>query len=152
VTNPSTHAPRERSRETARAACDVVEVLEVVWERGRDTVLTAVSTPQLRVLRALEREDGVNLRTLGHALGSTPPSTSRLCDRLEGLGLVERSSSAASRRELELRLTSRGKTYLRELREKRELELSAALNVMSPARRADLLRGLRGLKQALPGL
>jgi DNA-binding MarR family transcriptional regulator len=134
-----------RCSEAAEAACDVIEVLEVLWERGRDTASTPVSPSQLRVLYALERVEGINLRTLGELLHSAPPSVSRLCDRLKGLGLVERSPSPVSRRELELRLTTSGKSYLRELREKRELDLTAVLGAMSPARREDLLTGLQGL-------
>ncbi|GGW24513.1 hypothetical protein GCM10010381_04540 [Streptomyces xantholiticus] len=65
-------SPPRRPYEAARAACDVVEVLEVVWERCRDTASLPVSTSQLRVLYALEREDGINLRTLGEMLGSIP--------------------------------------------------------------------------------
>ncbi|MFF3327354.1 MarR family winged helix-turn-helix transcriptional regulator [Streptomyces sp. NPDC002889] len=134
--------------EAARAACDVVEVLEVVWERCRDTASLPVSTSQLRVLYALEREEGINLRTLGEMLGSTPSSVSRLCDRLTAVGLVERCPSPVSRRELELHLTSSGKSYLRELRERRELDLTPALDAMQPQRREDLLKGLQGLWKA----
>lgn len=142
-------SPPPRTREASRAACDVIEVLEVIWERGRDTASTPVSASQLRVLYALERKEGINLRTLGDMLGAAPPSVSRLCDRLQSLGFVERTPSPASRRELELRLSAHGRAYLRELREKRELELTEALDAMSRTRRADLLQGLRGLGRLL---
>lgn len=151
MTDLTPAAQPSRFPETAEAACDVIEVLEVLWERSRDTASTPVSPSQLRVLYALEREEGINLRTLGELLGSTPPSMSRLCDRLKGLGLVERSPSPVSRRELELRLTADGKAYLRELRESRELELTAALDAMPAARREDLLKGLKGLGRVFAG-
>ncbi|MFE7775274.1 MarR family winged helix-turn-helix transcriptional regulator [Streptomyces sp. NPDC057445] len=143
--------PPHRSTDAAQAACDVIELLEVLWERGRDTA-SAVSTSQLRVLYSLEREEGINLRTLGDVLGSTPSSVSRLCDRLEALGFVERTPSPVSRRELTLRLTGQGRAYLVELRARREEILLAAIEVMGPASRAALLEGLDGFRDAVAAL
>ncbi|MEV0966927.1 MULTISPECIES: MarR family winged helix-turn-helix transcriptional regulator [unclassified Streptomyces] len=142
-------APRSRrATDAARAACDVIEMLEILWERGRDTA-SAVSASQLRVLYSLERADGINLRTLGDVLGSAPSSVSRLCDRLEAMGLVERTPSPVSRRELTIRLTGHGRAYLSELRSQREEVLLAAIQAMDPASRAALLEGLHGFRQAV---
>ncbi|MFE3497623.1 MarR family winged helix-turn-helix transcriptional regulator [Streptomyces sp. NPDC059175] len=137
------------SEEAARAACEVVELLEVLWERGREVTSTSpVSASQLRVLYCLEREDGINLRALGHMLGSAPSSASRLCDRLEAVGFVERTPSPVSRRELTLRLTGRGRSYLTDLRAQREGALFTAIQAMSPTARASLLEGLAGFRDA----
>ena len=70
-------------------------------------------------------------------------------NRLQALGFVERTPSPVSRRELELRLTVRCKTYLRELRARREDALLAAIETMAPAARAALLKGLRGFRAAV---
>ncbi|MFJ8074114.1 MarR family winged helix-turn-helix transcriptional regulator [Streptomyces sp. NPDC096176] len=144
-------APRpQRSTEAARAACQVVELLEVLWERGRDTATpSAVSVSQLRVMYSLEHDEGINLRRLGHLLGAAPSSVSRLCDRLEALGFVERTPSPVSRRELTLRLTQRGKSHLAELRSRREQMLLAPIGVMTPAARGALLEGLHDFRDAL---
>ena len=101
-----------------------------------------VSTSQLRVLYILEHNEGINLRTLTEALGSTPPSVSRLCDRLQAVGFVERAPSTNSRRELQLRLSARGRTFLRDLRARRERELRAVIGRMPAKQRAALLAGL----------
>lgn len=101
------------------------------------------------MLYALEREDGVNLRTLSELLGSAPSSTSRLCDRLEALGFVERLPSSVSRRELELRLTGPARTYLGDLRARREKVLAAAVAAMRPSARESLLEGLSGFRTSL---
>lgn len=85
------------------------ELLEVLWGRASTA---PVSASQLRVLFILEHHEGINLRTLADSLGSTPPSTSRLCDRLQAVGFVERRTSAGSRRELELFLSRRGSAFL----------------------------------------
>lgn len=133
----------------ARMAQEVIELLEVMWHKGRDLVSTAPASPsQLRVLYILDRDGGINLRTLGGELGAAPSSVSRLCDRLQALGFIERSTSPASRRELELRLTSQGEKYLGDLRARRE---SALLDIMSrvpAADRAALVRGLGGFLDA----
>ncbi|WP_065966850.1 MarR family winged helix-turn-helix transcriptional regulator [Streptomyces sparsogenes] len=139
-----------RSREGAHMACEVIELLEVLWERGRDAVSSSpVSASQLRVLYSLDREGGINLRTLGELLGSAPSSVSRLCDRLQALGFVERAPSPVSRRELEIRLTSHGKAYLLELRARREEALLAAIATMTPTARKALLEGLKGFRDAV---
>ncbi|MFF4169618.1 MarR family winged helix-turn-helix transcriptional regulator [Streptomyces sp. NPDC001744] len=147
-TNPA--PSRREPQETTQAARELIELLEVLWERGRDMVSsTPVSASQLRVLYSLDREEGINLRALGELLGSAPPSVSRMCDRLEALGFVQRLPSPVSRRQLELHLTPRGKTYLRDLRAQREEALFSVISAMTPASRRALLRGLTGFHEAL---
>ncbi|XTP09989.1 MarR family winged helix-turn-helix transcriptional regulator [Streptomyces albus subsp. chlorinus] len=137
------------SREAAETAGEVIELLEVLWERGRDAVSTSpVSSSQLRVLYCLDRDEGMNLRTLGEQLGSAPSSVSRLCDRLQALGFLERMPSPVSRRELELRLTRQGRTYLSDLRLRREEALTATLAAMPPRARRQLGEGLRAFRDA----
>ncbi|MFB7406981.1 MULTISPECIES: MarR family winged helix-turn-helix transcriptional regulator [unclassified Streptomyces] len=143
---PSAPEPQQ----AAEAARELIELLEVLWERGRDMVsATPVSASQLRVLYSLDREEGISLRTLGDLLGSAPPSVSRMCDRLEALGFVQRLPSPVSRRQLELHLTVQGKAYLLELRAQREQALLAVIADMSPRSRKALLRGLTGFHEAL---
>lgn len=89
--------------QTAYGACALLEMLDVLWGRGQEGAC-AVSPSQLRALIVIEQRPGVNRRDLGEALGSAPPSVSRLCDRLEAAGLLERSPARNSRREVELRL------------------------------------------------
>ncbi|MFD0394121.1 MarR family transcriptional regulator [Streptomyces nogalater] len=115
-----------------------VELLEVVWGRA-STAPTSAS--QLRVLHVLEHHDGINLRTLAESLASTPPSTSRLCDRLQAAGFVERVASPEDRREVRLHLSGRGRAFLADLRSRRG-ELRKVLADMPAAKRVALLEGL----------
>ncbi|MCX5214987.1 MarR family winged helix-turn-helix transcriptional regulator [Kitasatospora sp. NBC_00240] len=135
----------------AAVASSVVELLEVLWGGGRDLVAAPVSVSQLRVLYVLEAHDGINLRTLTETLDSRPSSASRLCDRLEAIGLVQRTASAASRRELELRLTPAGRTFLAGLRAGRQQSLEGILQHMPEADRRALLSGLRSFRAAALG-
>lgn len=66
--------PDHWSRDVAREGSEFVELLEVLWEHGREAVPTGpVSPSQLRVLYTLDREEGINLRMLADALGSASP-------------------------------------------------------------------------------
>ena len=125
--------------EVARVTTTAVELLEVVWGRA-STAPTSAS--QLRVLHILEHQDGIRLRTLAESLASTPPSTSRLCDRLQAAGFVERVVSAEDRREVRLHLSNRGRAFLADLRARREGELQTVLRDMPAAKRVALLEGL----------
>ncbi|RKE23511.1 MarR family transcriptional regulator [Streptomyces sp. TLI_171] len=130
----------------ASVVSSVVELLEVLWGGGRETAASPVSVSQLRVLYVLAENDGINLRTLTETLESRPSSVSRLCDRLEAVGLVRRAASPTSRRELELHLTPTGLAFLADLRAAREQALAAVLDDMSPAERGALLTGLSAFR------
>ncbi|WP_171052860.1 MarR family transcriptional regulator [Streptomyces marianii] len=145
--NHSASGPRRR--DDPAVGHEFVELLEALWTRGREVPYAPVSASQLRVLYTLDRDEGINLRTLGELLGSAPPSVSRLCDRLEALGFVRRLPSQVSRRELELHLTSRGRTYLQELRSRRDASLLEVIAAMTPAAARSLLLGLSGFRDAL---
>ena len=118
---------------------EAAELLEVLWGRASTA---PVSASQLRVLFILEHNEGINLRMLADVLGSTPPSTSRLCDRLQAVGFVERRPGATSRRELRLYLSRRGHAFLTELRSRRERALQSVLEQMPAAQRTALRQGL----------
>ncbi|MER6266909.1 MarR family transcriptional regulator [Streptomyces sp900105755] len=130
---------RPEPEEVARVTTRAVELLEVVWGRA-STAPTSAS--QLRVLHILEHHEGINLRTLAEFLASTPPSTSRLCDRLQAAGFVERVVSPEDRREVRLHLSVRGRLFLADLRARREHELQKVLADMPAAKRVALLEGL----------
>ncbi|GGW81673.1 hypothetical protein GCM10010503_68730 [Streptomyces lucensis JCM 4490] len=137
--------PRPEPAEVARVTLTAVELLEVLWGRAS----TAPASPsQMRVLFMLEHQDGINLRTLADSLASTPPSTSRLCDRLVAAGFVERTVSPADRREVRLHLSHRGRAFLDDLRARREHELQAVLELMPAAKRTALLDVLQAFCDA----
>ncbi|MFE5677592.1 MarR family winged helix-turn-helix transcriptional regulator [Streptomyces erythrochromogenes] len=132
----------------AAALAAAAELLAVLHARGQDGVKPAVSPSQLRALLAVEGAEGINLRTLSDVLGSRPPSVTRLCDRLEAMGLLVRSPRPSSRREVELRLTPRGRALLDERRAIRVRELSAVLGRMAPEAVDALIAGLTAFREA----
>ncbi|GAA2771451.1 MarR family winged helix-turn-helix transcriptional regulator [Nonomuraea dietziae] len=134
--------------EAALCASGVVELLEVLWGFGRDLSTGPISPSQLRVLLAVEGTQGINQRSLAEVLDSSPPSVSRLCDRLQAVGFLQRRVNPERRREVELHLTEHGRIFLERLREQRERELAAILATMSPAHRAALTTGLTAFQAA----
>ncbi|WP_406195157.1 MarR family transcriptional regulator [Kitasatospora sp. NBC_01560] len=144
--NPASQFPSPA--DVAGIASSVAELLEVLWGGGRDLAATPVSVSQLRVLFVLAGSDGINLRTLTESLDSKPSSVSRLCDRLEAVGLLQRTASAVSRRELELHLTPAGLALVTDMRAAREESLGKVLAVMSAADRRALSAGLKGFRAA----
>ncbi|MGO4460303.1 MarR family winged helix-turn-helix transcriptional regulator [Streptomyces sp. M-16] len=135
----------------AAALAAAADLLAVLQARGQDGVEPAVSPSQLRALLAVEGAEGVNLRTLGDVLGSRPPSVSRLCDRLEAMGLLTRSPHPSRRREVEVRLTPQGRALLDERRAIRVRELSAVLGRMTPEAVDALVAGLEAFREAAAG-
>ncbi|MGT2525958.1 MarR family winged helix-turn-helix transcriptional regulator [Streptomyces nojiriensis] len=121
---------------------ELIELLEVVWERGRDTVSEPpVSSAQARVLFLVDGSE-MNLRELGRLLEAAPPSVTRLCDRLQAVGFLERHPGPDDRREVLVHLTPAGRAYLDGLRARRQEALAKAMATMSQASREALAAGL----------
>ncbi|MEU5715323.1 MarR family transcriptional regulator [Streptomyces sp. NPDC020403] len=130
----------------------LLEMIEIAWERSRDAFDTApVSPTQTRVLYAVEREPGINMRSLGRHLSMAAPSVSRLCDRLQATGFLHRAPGAEDRREIQLRLTEAGAAHLRTLRHRRAEFLRRTMDGMTPADRQALAIGLSAFCAAVAG-
>ncbi|MER7982600.1 MarR family transcriptional regulator [Streptomyces sp. NPDC095817] len=139
-------------RATARQAGSLAELLDVLWEQDRnDGPPPYISVSQLRVMYLVDRESGMRMRALTRLLGASPPSVSRLVDRLQALGFVERRPCPDSRREVLLGVTHAGRKHLARVRERRDQLLLQALHALPGHQRAALAEGLAGLQQALAG-
>ncbi|MFJ3877072.1 MarR family winged helix-turn-helix transcriptional regulator [Streptomyces sp. NPDC090077] len=143
--------PSGAHEDPAAVLASAAELLAVLYARGQDEVAPAVSPSQLRALLAVEGAEGANLRTLGDVLGSRPPSVTRLCDRLEAMGLLVRSPHPSRRREVEVRLTPPGRALLAERRAVQVRELSAVLGRMAPEAVDALVAGLAAFREAAAG-
>jgi DNA-binding MarR family transcriptional regulator len=90
----------------------------------------------------------MNLSALATKFGAIPSSASRLCDRLEASGLVQREVPADNRREVRLSLTREGRRRLESFDDARREDLARVLERMSAEARAALLDGLREFSTA----
>ncbi|MEU5634737.1 MarR family winged helix-turn-helix transcriptional regulator [Streptomyces rishiriensis] len=138
------HGPRAAAREIA----DAVESLTDLWTVAAQESTPRLSLHQLKALRAVAEAPGLNLTALAERLDIGMPTASRLCDRLEAAGLLERGTHPFSRREVQLRLTLPGRQVLNDVAGRRAQALAAVLGLMEPADTIALRRGLQALHTA----
>ncbi|MEU6956174.1 MarR family transcriptional regulator [Streptomyces sp. NPDC045714] len=148
MTAPDAAVGRIR-HEATRSASSITELLDVMWEHARHTTTAPSSTSQLRLMYVVDREDGIRMRTVCQRLASAPPTVTRMCDRLQAIGFLERMASPDNGREITLQLTPSGKAHLQRIRDQRDTMLHQAINSMTPAERSALATGLAGLRTQL---
>jgi DNA-binding MarR family transcriptional regulator len=130
---------------------DAVDSLANLWSVAAQGASLRLSPHQLRALRILESEPGLNLTALAEGMETGLPTASRLCDRLEAAGLLERVLHPHKRREVQLHLTGHGRQVLGEVASRRSQALAAVLAAMDPADREALSRGMRAFLTAQDG-
>ncbi|MER6346025.1 MarR family winged helix-turn-helix transcriptional regulator [Streptomyces sp. NPDC001595] len=140
--------PGDESRSLALEIADAVDGLSNLWSEAAQKASMRLSPHQLRALRILESEPGLNLTTLAEGMEIGLPTASRLCDRLEAAGLLERVLHPRKRREVQLNLTGQGRQVLREVADRRSRALAVVLAAMEPAELEALSRGMRAFLSA----
>lgn len=130
---------------------DAVESLTNLWSTAAQQAALRLSTHQLRALLVLEAATDLNLTALAERLGIGLPTASRLCDRLEAAGMLERSLHPERRREVRLSLTAQGRRVLDDVAARRARALAAVLAGMEPAERSALRRAMKAFLAARSG-
>jgi DNA-binding MarR family transcriptional regulator len=125
------------------AAEALVDVLDSATARH-----ISVSPTQLRVLSLIVAHPQSNVNRLAELLDVVPSSASRLCDRLEAVGLLRRAADPRDRREVRLVPTAAAETLLRELKERRHQAVQAVLDRMPGRVQHELLLALLAFSQA----
>ncbi|MEU5277958.1 MarR family transcriptional regulator [Streptomyces asoensis] len=146
--NDQAKEPGDGPRAVALEIADAVEGLADLWAVAAQDAPLRLSLHQLRALRALESAPGLNLTALAERLDIGMPTASRLCDRLEAAGLLERTSHPHNRREVQLSLTTHGRLVLGEVADRRARALAAVLGGMDPTDLAALRGGLKAFHMA----
>lgn len=140
---------RRESREaTARRVVDAVESLVACWLAAAEETTPRLSARQLLALRTVRHRPELNLTALAEHLGIGLPTASRLCDRLEAAGLLERTVQPRNRREVQLVLTAYGRRVLADVTERRARRLASVFEGMTPAERTALEHGLFAFEHA----
>ncbi|SCL36535.1 DNA-binding transcriptional regulator, MarR family [Micromonospora nigra] len=129
------------------AAAALVGVLESAASRHQLTV----SPTQLRVLSLVSSRPQLNVNGLAELLDVVPSSASRLCDRLEAIGLLRRVVDPRDRREVRLVPTSAAQELLGELTARRHRAVQSVLDRMPPHAQRELLTALAAFAQAASG-
>ncbi|MEU9408365.1 MarR family transcriptional regulator [Streptomyces sp. NPDC048281] len=135
----------------AVSMADAVEGLTTLWSVAAQGARVRLSPHQLRALQIMEAEPGLNLTALAVRTDVGLPAASRLCDRLEAAGLLERELHPRNRRAVRLHVTRQGRQALEEVAGRRARRLAVALGAMEPAEAEALGRALRGFLAALDG-
>lgn len=129
-------------------AARLVEVAPLVVRFIRVQMRRQMAGPtmaQFRAMAFLYRRSGCSLRVLAVHLGVTPPTCSALVDRLVRRGVVSRSPSKASRREVALRLTRRGRTQFEAAKDAARRQTAGVLAAVPDASLRRLTRDLDAL-------
>ncbi|MFG2867443.1 MarR family winged helix-turn-helix transcriptional regulator [Streptomyces sp. NPDC048338] len=132
----------------AHEVAGAVERLADLWVGAAQEATVRFSPHQLRALRALERTPEVNVTGLAERMEIGLPTASRLCDRLEAAGMLERVLHPHSRREVQLRLTGQGRRALSDVARRRTQALAGVLAAMESAERSALIRGMKAFAAA----
>ncbi|MFJ2058352.1 MarR family winged helix-turn-helix transcriptional regulator [Streptomyces sp. NPDC087908] len=141
-------APNATLHHTTHSASTITELLDVMWERARHATshdTAPSSTSQLRLMYVIDHEGGIRMRTACRRLASAAPTVTRMCDRLQAIGFLERLPCPDNGREILLRLTPTGKEHLQRIRDERDSVLHQAISQMPPNQRHALAAGLAGL-------
>lgn len=98
--------------------------------RSIEVVEDDLTLVQYRALVLLASRPERKVSDLADALGVHPSTATRLCDRLVAKGFVHRATSAESRREITLTVTSTGRGLLRTVTGRRRKEIARIVERM----------------------
>ncbi|PWU53761.1 transcriptional regulator [Micromonospora sp. S4605] len=138
----------ERPPNLAAAIDAAAEALVGVLDSAVSRHRMVVSPTQLRVLSLIASRPRTNVNRLAELLDVVPSSASRLCDRLEAIGLLRRVADPRDRREVRLVPTAAADDLLRELAERRHQAVQTVLDRMPGREQHELLLGLLAFGQA----
>ena len=129
-----------------RAYVDAVTLFEPLQRR-----IWAASQLTLGQLRALHRltDAPKSLGQLGDELGLTPPSVTRVADRLEERGLIARHRDELDRRRVYVAATAEGRRLLASVPLLRESVIRRAVERLGPRDRARIAGALAELARAV---
>jgi DNA-binding MarR family transcriptional regulator len=142
----------QRSVNATESIEAAAESLATVLDPARGDHALRVSPTQLRVLTWLRSHPQTNVNGLAESLGVGPSSASRLCDRLEALGLLRRVADPRDRREVQVQVTTEAEALLTQISRNRQRALDEVLARMPEAARQELARSLTAFRMAADAL
>jgi DNA-binding MarR family transcriptional regulator len=127
------------------AACRVLVALSAQSIAAVDDL---VDVTQVRVLVIVASTEPVSLGVLAEAAQLHPSTASRLCDRMVGEDLLDRTDDPTNRRALSLRLTANGRRVVAAMVRHRRQAIMPMLRAMPAPRRKELVEALRAFADA----
>ena len=124
------------SQSVVDAVLAASRVLVAVAARSLAEVGEDVTLPQYRALVVLASQGPRRVGDLAEALEVTPPTATRMCDRLVRKGLVRRRASREDRREVRVTLAPAGQELVVEVTRRRRREIARILSTIPAADQA----------------
>jgi DNA-binding MarR family transcriptional regulator len=107
-----------------------------------------ITLPQHRAMVLLAADGDQSIGRLAEQLSVDQSNASRLCDRLERLGLIARRRSRTDGRSVDVHLTSSGTKVLTVVNDLRRREVQRVLTTMSAAQVDAAVQGLSAFSRA----
>ena len=123
-------------------------VLVAIAARSLADIGDEVTLTQYRSLVVLASRGPQGVATLAEALAVTPPTASRLVDRLVRKGLVRRRGDSHDRRQVRVGLTEAGRHLVDVVTERRRQEIARLLTSIDRETQHALAAGLQQLARA----
>lgn len=123
-------------------------VLVAVAARSLGEVADEVTMTQYRSLVVLASRGPQSAAALAEAVDVTPPTATRMCDRLVRKGLVVRRHEQGDRRLIRLTLAKKGRDLVASVTERRRIEIVRLLAAIPGEQQRALVDALQHLTEA----
>jgi DNA-binding MarR family transcriptional regulator len=123
-------------------------VLVAVAARSLGDIAEEVTLTQYRTLVVLASRGPKSLVELAEAVAVTPPTATRMCDRLIKKGLVVRGNDSGDRRLVRLTLAERGRDLVDEVTQRRRREIVELVAAVPEDQRVAMVDSLQRLAAA----
>ena len=130
------------------AVLSASRVLVAVAARSLADVAEEVTLTQYRTLVVLASRGPQNLAGLAEAVGVTPATATRMCDRLVRKDLIRRRTERDDRRQLRVALTARGRSLVDAVTGRRRQEIARIMSEIPAEQQAILVQALGRLASA----
>jgi DNA-binding MarR family transcriptional regulator len=144
---------RESSEQQIQPADCSTRLLEVVpsimrhiRKELRSHAMPGLSVPQFRTLNFLRRHPDASLSSVAEHLGLTPPTVSKMIQKLVEQGVIIRKT-ATDRRQVRLSLSAAGISAVTQAREETRTQLAENLKALSQEDLKNLLSALQMLER-----
>lgn len=127
--------------EAVEATLTTSRALLGVVARSVADVLHEVTLPQFRVLVVLSSVGTLRIGALAERMNANHSTFSRTIDRMATHGLVDRATSADSRREVLVQVTEKGRALVDQVTASRRAEIAGILSRLTPAEQATVREG-----------
>ena len=144
----STRSPAIDNEAIVDAVLSASRVLVAVAARSLGDVAEEVTLTQYRTLVVLASRGPQSLAELAEAVDVTPPTATRMCDRLIKKGLIVRRHERGDRRLIRLTLAKDGRELVEAVTQRRRTEISHLMEAIPMDQQTALVDSLQRLTAA----